>query len=180
MSLLTCVEQFHYPQLALDLLDLSPNETDTAEDPSAFFTHYLRQRVLDALAHCDALMAVQAEVRSPLSLHRRVCGRPFSTAWPSARRWASAASRRTSWTAWAYMAGVRSSWVSSRSRSTTGPSATPLTISSSSPSIPHRPMRRTLIMPVTAITAREVVSTVTTLTQQKATAHTCASCRGTV
>ena len=101
MSLLTCVEQFHYPQLALDLLDLSPNETDTAADPSAFFTHYLRQRVLDALAHCDALMAAQAEVRSPLSLHRRVCARPFSTAWPSARRWASAASRRTSWTAWA-------------------------------------------------------------------------------
>ena len=101
MSLLTCVEQFHYPQLALDLLDLSPNETDTAEDPAVFFTHYLRQRVLDALAHCDALMAVQAEVRSPLSLHRRVCARPFSTAWPSARRWASAASRRTSWTAWA-------------------------------------------------------------------------------
>ena len=179
MSLLTCVEQFHYPQLALDLLDLSPNETNTAEDTSAFFTHYLRQRVLDALAHCDALMAMQAEVRSPLSLHRRVCARPFSTAWPSARRWASAASRRTSWTAWAYGAGVRSSWASSRSRSTTGPSATPPTISSFSPSIP-RPSRRTLIMPVTAITAREVVSTVTTLTQQKATTHTCASCRGTV
>ena len=176
MSLLTCVEQFHYPQLALDLLDLSPNETDTAEDPSAFFTHYLRQRVLDALAHCDALMAAQAEVRSPLSLHRRVCARPFSTAWPSARRWASAASRRTSWTAWARGLGVRRSWASSRSRSTTGPSATPLTISSSSPSIP-RPSRRTLIIPVTV---QKVVSTVTTLTQQKATAHTCASCRGTV
>ena len=176
MSLLTCVEQFHYPQLALDLLDLSPNETDTAEDPAAFFTHYLRQRVLDALAHCDALMAVQADVRSPLSLHRRVCARPFSTAWPSARHSASAASRRTSWTAWAYMAGVRSSWASSRSRSTTGPSAMPPTISSSSPSIP-RPSRRTLIIPVTV---QKVVSTVTTLTQQKATTHTCASCRGTV
>ena len=174
MSLLTCVEQFHYPQLALDLLDLSPNETDTAEDPSAFFTHYLRQRVLDALAHCDALMAVQAEVRAPRSLHRRVCARPFSTAWPSARRWASAASRRTSWTAWARGVGVRSSWVSSRSRSTTGPSATPPTTNSFNPSIPHRPMRRTLIMPVTA---REVASAPT---QQKATTHTCASCRGTV
>ncbi|KAK8814936.1 hypothetical protein WA556_006973 [Blastocystis sp. ATCC 50177/Nand II] len=69
MSLLTCVEQFHYPQLALDLLDLSPNETDTAEDPSAFFTHYLRQRVLDALAHCDALMAAQAEGLRPPLLH---------------------------------------------------------------------------------------------------------------
>ena len=176
MSLLTCVEQFHYPQLALDLLDLSPNETDTAEDPSAFFTHYLRQRVLDALAHCDALMAAQAEVRSPLSLHRRVCARPFSTAWPSARHSASAASRRTSWTAWACGLGVRSSWVSSRSRSTTGPSATPPTISSFSPSIP-RPSRRTLIMPVTV---QKVVSSLTSLTQQKATAHTCASCRGTV
>ena len=179
MSLLTCVEQFHYPQLALDLLDLSPNETDTAEDPSVFFTHYLRQRVLDVLAHCDALMATQAEVCSARSLYRRVCARPFSTAWPSARRWASAASRRTSWTAWACGLGVRSSWVSSRSRSTIGPSAMPPTISSFSPSIP-RPARRTLIMPVTTITAREVVSTVTTLTQQKATAHTCASCRGTV
>ena len=174
MSLLTCVEQFHYPQLALDLLNLSPNETDTAEDPSAFFTHYLRQRVLDALAHCDALMAMQAEVRSPLSLHRRVCARPFSTAWPSVRRWASAASRRTSWTAWACGLGVRRSWASSRSRSTTGPSATPPTTNSFSPSIPHHPVNSTLI------TVQKVVSLLTSLTQQKATAHTCASCRGTV
>ena len=180
MSLLTCVEQFHYPQLALDLLDLSPNETDTAEDPAAFFTHYLRQRVLDALAHCDALMAMQAEVRSPLSLHRRVCGRPFSTAWPSARHSASAASRRTSWTAWACELGVRRSWASSRSRSTTGPSAMPPTTNSFNPSIPRPPVNSTLIMPVTAITVQKVVSTVTTLTQQKATAHTCASYRGTV
>ena len=171
MSLLTCVEQFHYPQLALDLLDLSPNEADTTEDPSAFFTHYLRQRVLDALAHCDALMAMQAEVRSALSLHRRVCGRPFSTAWPSARRSASAASRPTSWTAWACGAGVRSSWASSRSRSTIGPSATPPTTSSFNLSIPRRPANPT------RITVQKVVSAPT---QQRITPHTCASCRGTV
>lgn len=99
MSLLSCVEKYHYTQLSLELLNLSSSEVDAITHPATFFAHYLRQRVLATLAHCDALMTAQAEVRSRFSLHRRTFVHLSCIASPSARRSAFVASRPSSWTA---------------------------------------------------------------------------------
>lgn len=48
---------------SLASLALSEEEAQAVESPAAFFTHLLRQRALETLGRCEALLAPEEEVR---------------------------------------------------------------------------------------------------------------------
>lgn len=62
LTILQFLKQYRYPQLLLDVFEVTENEIGTVESHSEFVEYRLRMMALQSLSQADEIMMLQNEV----------------------------------------------------------------------------------------------------------------------